>query len=624
MISPFPLWYSTGAQADNKGVHFRVWATGRQKVSVSLGEKEYPLAQNLDGYFSAYVAGARAGDLYSYWLDGKGPFPDPASRFQPSGPHGPSQIVDPSKFEWTDHSWRGVKIEGQVIYEMHIGTFTSAGSWQAAMEQLPALADLGITVLEVMPVADFDGEFGWGYDGVNLYASTRLYGSPDDFRRFVDRAHAQKLAVILDVVYNHLGPSGNYLTEFSDSYFSKDHKTDWGAAINFDGEKSEPVREFYLSNAAFWTKEYHLDGLRLDATQSIYDKSKVHMLAAIGRAAKMGADGRDIILIGENEPQQVKLIRPESEGGYGIDALWNDDLHHSAMVAATDENESYYTDYLGTSQELLSAVKYGFLYQGQWYSWQKNRRGTPTFGTKPAAMVAFLQNHDQVANSARGLRLHQLTTTGKCKALTALMLLAPSTPMLFQGQEFAASTRFLYFADAKPELAKLILKGRADFLCQWRSLGLRQIKYDDPSARLTFESCKLDFSERETHAEMYALHKDLLDLRKSEHVFSRQDRNFDGAVLSAHSFAIRFFSEGHKEDRLFIVNLGRDLRFNPSPEPLLAPPEQGTWEILWSSDSPKYGGNGTPPLDSDQNWIIPGQSAVVLRPSRSRPAELNS
>jgi maltooligosyltrehalose trehalohydrolase len=612
MNSSFPWWYATGAQLDENGTHFRVWANGRKSVSVVVDGKEHPLGGDASGYFSGYVAGAVDGDTYTFLVDGKGPLPDPASRFQPRGPHGPSQIVDASKFNWTDSSWRGMKLEGQIVYEMHVGTFTAAGTWQAAAQQLSTLADMGVGVLEVMPVADFSGEFGWGYDGVNLFAPTRNYGSPDDFRKFVDQAHALKLAVILDVVYNHLGPDGNYLRQFSEAYFTKEHETDWGAAINFYGEHSEPVRDFYLCNAAYWIKEFHLDGLRLDATQSIYDHSKDHILAAIGRAARKAGEGRDILLVGENEPQEVRLIRSEGEGGYGLDALWNDDFHHSAMVAATGKREAYYMDYLGTAQELMSAMKYGFLYQGQWYAWQKKRRGTPTFGTKPAAMVAFLQNHDQVANSGRGLRLHELTSPGIYRALTALTLLAPSTPMLFQGQEFAASTRFLYFADHEPELAKQVRQGRADFLSQWRSLALGEVKCDDPSSRSTFESCKLDFSERKSHAGVYALHKDLIQLRKTEKVFARQDRNFDGAVLGPDRFVLRFFCEDHKDDRLLVVNLGRDLMFNPSPEPLLAPPEQAAWSVLWSSDSPKYGGNGTPALDSYLNWIIPAQCAVVL------------
>ena len=257
----------------------------------------------------------------------------PASRFQPCGPHGPSQVIDPDIFDWHDSQWHGVPLVGQVIYEMHLGTFTSEGTWEAASRELPELAKVGITVIEIMPIADFPGRFGWGYDGVNLFAPTRLYGTPDDCRRFVDRAHALGLGVILDVVYNHLGPDGNYLVRFSPEYFSSRYTTDWGEAINFDDEHAGPVREFFLANAAYWIDEFHLDGLRLDATQNIYDSSSDHILAAVARAVRQAAHGRATLLIAENEPQQTHLVRPPAQGGYGLDALWNDDFHHSAMVA---------------------------------------------------------------------------------------------------------------------------------------------------------------------------------------------------------------------------------------------------------------------------------------------------
>ena len=611
----FPWWYPVGGQVDDTGAHLRVWADEHKTVSVVINGTELPLRKDADGYFSGYVSGARSGDSYRFLVDGQGPFPDPASRFQPCGPHGPSQLLDASKFTWTDHNWPGIRIEKQIIYELHVGTLTPEGSWQAAIEQLPALAELGVTVLQVMPVAEFAGSFGWGYDGVNLFAPTRNYGTPDDFRAFVDRAHALKLGVILDVVYNHLGPDGNYLSEFSQSYFTKKHKTDWGSAINFYGEGSAPVREFYTANAAYWIKEYHLDGLRLDATQNIYDESEDHILAAISRGSRKAGERRQVILVGENEPQKVRLIRPESEGGYGLDGLWNDDFHHSATVAATGKRDAYYTDYLGTAQELLSAVKYGFLYQGQWYSWQKQLRGTPTLGTKPAAMVMFLQNHDQIANSGRGLRLHQLASPGVARALTALLLLSPGTPMLFQGEEFAASTPFLFFADHQPELAKMVRQGRAEFLSQWRSLATGQLKVDDPCSQGTFSKCKLDLSERDKNRQWLVLFKDLIELRKKQNVFSRQDRSFDGAVLATDCFLLRFFSSNPTDDRLVLVNLGRDLNFSPSPEPLMAPPECCEWKTLWSSEDPKYGGEGTPPLESDLNCMIPGSSTVVLSAS---------
>ena len=339
-----------GAEIFSEGVHFRVWAPHSKKVSVQLiapGEtKLIPLESESDGYFSGLIPEARANMLYKFQLD-SGTFPDPVSRFQPEGPHGPSQILDPAAFRWTDGEWRGVAREGQVIYEMHIGTFTPGGTWSSAMEQLPELARLGVTLLEVMPVADFPGRFGWGYDGVNLFAPTRLYGGPDDFRAFVDRAHALGLGVILDVVYNHIGPDGNYLKEFSPDYFSSRYQNEWGEALNFDGAHSGPVREFFIANAGYWIDEYHLDGLRLDATQQIFDSSSEHVLAAITRRVREAANGRATYLVAENETQTSKLVRTFEEGGYGLDALWNDDFHHSARVAVTGRNEAYFCDHLG-------------------------------------------------------------------------------------------------------------------------------------------------------------------------------------------------------------------------------------------------------------------------------------
>jgi maltooligosyltrehalose trehalohydrolase len=618
MTSPFPWWYPVGAQFHADGAAFRVWARNHKTVSVVVNNREHPLRLECEGYFVGDVKDVRAGDTYRFLLDGEGPFPDPASRYQPEGPHGPSQIIDATKFAWTDQAWQGIKLAHQVIYELHIGTFTREGTWRSAIPELPTLAELGITTIEVMPVAEFAGSFGWGYDGVDLFAPTRIYGNPDDFRAFVDAAHGCGMGVLLDVVYNHVGPDGNYLTKFSDGYFTADHKTDWGEAINFYGPHSAPVREFYAANAAYWIKEFHLDGLRLDATQNVYDKSKDHILAEINRSARKAADSRGIIILAENEPQDTKLIRSEKEGGYGLDGLWNDDFHHSAAVALTGSREGYFADYLGSPQELLSALKYGFLYQGQWYSWQKQRRGTSTLGLNPAAMVTFLQNHDQIANSGRGWRIHKLCSYGQYKAMTAVCLLGPGTPMLFQGQEFAASSPFVFFADHNGDLAEKVRAGRAEFLHQWRSLATGQLTFDDPCSRETFEKCKLDLSERGKHAETSALHRDLLQLRKSEAVFSRQDRQFDGAILAPETVVARFFSEGYRDDRLLVVNLGVELHLNPSPEPLLGPPADTVWEIQWSTEDPHYGGNGTAPLDSELNWIIPAHAAVILRPAKKK------
>jgi len=577
--------------------------------------QEIALEAEPGGYWSGAVTEARAGMHYRYKV-GSGAFPDPASRFQPAGPHGASRIVDPSSFRWSDERWTGVTREGQIIYEMHIGTFTHEGTWAAAAARLPHLVELGVTLLEVMPVADFPGDHGWGYDGVNLFAPSRLYGDPDDFRTFVDRAHALGLGVILDVVYNHLGPDGNYLREFSPHYFSERYKNEWGDALNFDGEESRAVREFFTSNAGYWIDEFHLDGLRLDATQQIFDDSPRHLIAEIARTVRAAAPHRGTYLVAEDESQTSRLARPTGKDGYGLDAIWNDDFHHSAVVAMTGRKEAYYTDYQGLPQEFISMMKWGFLYQGQRYQWQKNRRGTPSLDLEPANFVNCLQNHDQIANSLWGRRIHQLTSGGRLRALTALLLLGPNTPMLFQGQEFAASAPFLYFADHNPELARLVAEGRATFLKQFPSIATTEAAahLPNPEDEDTFLRCKLDFAERDRNAEVWRLHRDLIGWRKKDPLLGKSTRgHYDGAVLGPAAFLLRFFGQ-NQDDRLLVVNLGVHLNLNPAPEPLLAPPSNCAWEIAWSSEDPAYGGGGTPPLESDENWHLPAESAVLLTP----------
>ena len=598
------------------GTHFRVWAPQSSSVAVEIaGGVTSPLAADGDGYFAGAVPEAGNGTRYKYVLD-SGKYPDPGSRRQPEGVHGPSEVVESTGFTWSDSAWRGVQREHQVIYEMHVGTFTHEGTWKAATAELPELARMGVTVVELMPVAEFAGRFGWGYDGVDLFAPTRLYGTPDEFRAFVDCAHACGLGVILDVVYNHLGPDGNYLREFSADYFSRTHVTEWGEALNFDGPNSVHVRDFVLANVTYWIQEFHLDGLRLDATQQLFDDSPDHIVAAIVRRAREAAGGRRVYMVGENEPQEVKLVRAPEKGGYDLDALWNDDLHHSAIVALTGRSEAYYTDYRGAPQEFISAAKWGYLYQGQRYKWQRKRRGSTALDVDACCFVNFLQNHDQLANTLRGERIHQLTSPGRFRAMTAFVLLAPGTPMLFQGQEFAASTPFLYFADHHPELSSLVAKGRGEFLRQFPSIAAAEANMSLPAlhAEETFTRCKLDFSERRSRAETYQMHIDLLRLRREDPVLRHcRSRGVDGAVLGPEAFVLRYFGDEHG-DRLLVLNLGRDLHLDPSPEPLLGPVAGTEWATLWSSENPAYGGGGTPPLDSDDNWRIPGHSAVVLEP----------
>jgi maltooligosyltrehalose trehalohydrolase len=605
------------------GVHFRVWAPTADAVKVVFERSALELSPEGAGYFEGHSREAEAGTLYRFRLDSSERLlPDPASRFQPQGPHGPSEIIDPGSYSWSgEDGWKGVKREGQVLYELHVGTFTPEGTYAAAAEKLPLLKELGATVLEILPLSDFAGRFGWGYDAVNLFAPSRLYGRPDDLRQFIDRAHRMGLAVILDVVYNHLGPDGNYLPEFAPRFFDPKVATDWGPAIRFDGPGAGPVRDFYLANARYWIEELHFDGLRFDATQDIHDTSSLHIVAALAREAREAAGQREVLLVAENEPQDTRLARSADVGGYGIDALWNDDFHHSARVALTGRSEAYYTDYLGSPQELLSAVKWGYLYQGQHYRWQGKRRGAPGLDLDPSTFVNFLENHDQVANSARGERLHSVCAPARYRALTALLLLAPGTPMLFQGQEFASSAPFPYFADQSPEIASQVREGRKKFLAQFPSLALQEVqaRIPDPGAEETFTSAKLDWSERERNAEALALHRDLLRLRREDPVLQRQVwRGIDGAVLSPSAFVVRYFSPDG-QDRLLLVNLGSDLQFDPAPEPLLAPPSGRLWSVLFSTADLRYGGTGTPSIETEQGLHLPGETAVVLVPES--PAE---
>jgi len=618
-----------GAEVVRGGVHFRVWAPERRRVRVRLEDEagaaleEHALACEPGGYHAVLVAGVDDGARYRLLLDDDSqPYPDPASRRQPDGPHGASMVVDPSRYRWRDAGWPGPTRGGQVLYELHVGTFTREGTWRAAARQLAELAALGVTIVEMMPVAEFPGRFGWGYDGVDLFAPTRLYGTPDDLRSFVDEAHQVGLGVILDVVYNHFGPDGNYLSKFSAHYTSTRHTTEWGDPLNFDGEHCAAVREFVVANAGYWIDEFHLDGLRIDATQAVHDDSPTHVLAEIGHRVREAARGRGTVLVGENEPQHARLVRPVAEGGLGLDMLWNDDWHHSAVVALTGRDEAYYSPHKGAPQEFVSAAKYGFLYQGQTYFWQRRRRGTPTVGLEPSQFVTFIENHDQLANSTLGRRCHELASPGRFRAVTALLLLGPQTPMLFQGQEFAAASPFFYFADHGPELAGKVAEGRRQFLMQFASTATPEVRplLPEPHDPATFERCKLDFADRARHAATYALHRDLLRLRREDVCFARQEPGYvDGAVLGDAAFVLRFFGDAG-DDRLLVVNLGRQLHLPSAPEPLLAPPLGMRWRAIFSTEDPRYGGLGTPPLDTTEaGWQLPAESAVALAPEPAPP-----
>ena len=615
-------WQMTlGAQVEPVGVRFRVWAPKRARVDVVLEDdgRSFPLLKDEGGYFSGLVPMAMAGMRYRYRLDNGEAYPDPCSRYQPEGPHGPSLIVDASAYEWRTPRWPGVRMPGQVIYELHVGTFTPEGTLDALIGQLDELKACGVTLIELMPLAEFPGRWNWGYDGVALFAPAHVYGDPNALRRFVDAAHARGLGVILDVVYNHFGPDGNYLPVYSDQYLTDRHPNEWGQAINYDGPGSQGVRDFVLQNACYWITEFRLDGLRLDAVHAIYDDSPMHVLAELSQKTRASAGERSIVLIAECESQLINTVRPIEEGGWGLDGIWSDDFHHICRVAATGRSEAYYADYRGTAQELLSVVKRGFVFQGQRHDWQKKPRGTVVRNEPAAAFVFYLQNHDQVANHLHGDRIHGMVSPARYRALVALMLLAPETPMLFMGQEFAASNPFLFFADHHSDLAAKVYEGRKKFLSEFPEYATPEAQdaVPDPADESTFQQSRLDLSERKRHQAAYLLHQDLLRLRREDRVLVRQDRGtLDGAVLGTQALVLRY-GTSMEDQRLLVVNLGGDLHYVPAPEPLLAPVEGGSWILQWSSEHPRYGGSGIINPLTDEGWHIPAANATLFRAETS-------
>jgi maltooligosyltrehalose trehalohydrolase len=508
---------------------------------------------------------------------------------------------------------------GHVVNLLHGGTVPREGTCDSAARVVPELARIGISLIELLPIAEVPGRFNWGYDGVNLFAPTRLYGRPDDLRALIDAAHARGLSVILDVVYNHFGPDGNYLGAFAAEYFSKKYANEWGDALNFDGPGSAPVREFFIENARYWVDEFHFDGLRLDATQALVDRGDCSIIGEIARAARGAARTKPLWLVAENEPQDVKLVQPIERGGCGLDALWNDDFEHAGRVALTGVSDGYFHDYTAAPQCFVSAIEHGFLYQGQLFAWQRNPRGTPTHGLPPRCFVHFLENHDQVANTGFGDRLISQSDPASLRALTALLLLGPQVPMLFQGQETGSRRPFRYFVDHDAELNQRVRRGRAEFLAQFARLASdeAQAALPDPSAPETFTGCILDPRERDLASPTVQLHRDLIRLRRAYPGFTDQRADVRrGAVLGDQTFCLRWWHEAG--DRLLLVNLGPTYRKAALPEPLLAPPPQTGWRITWSSEHPRYGGHGTPEPFTRARLHIAARSAVLLEPDASK------
>jgi maltooligosyltrehalose trehalohydrolase len=493
-----------GAEVDGSRTRFRLWAPGARHVELLLGAGEavqaHALARNDDGWHEATIDDAAAGTAYRFRIDGDLRVPDPASRANPDGVHAPSRVVDPHAFDWQDAEWRGRPWHEAVVYELHVGTFTPEGTFAAAADRLDHLAALGVTAIEILPVAAFAGRHGWGYDGVLPFAPHAAYGTPDDMKRFVEAAHARRLMVLLDVVYNHFGPEGNYLHAYAPQFFNPRHQTPWGPAINFDGDGNATVREFYVDNAIYWLEEFHLDGLRLDAVHAIADDSRPHIVDEIAsRVRDRFGDERHVHLVLENDRNEAsRLARDGQRRPLCADAQWNDDWHHALHVAITGERDGYYRDYADRPLHYLArALAEGFVYQGQPSPFRGAApRGEASTHLPPAAFVVFAQNHDQIGNRALGERLWRVADPGLLDTAIATLLLAPSIPLLFMGDEFDASSPFLYFCDYGPELGAAVASGRREEFCRFASFGgPSPDDIPDPNARATFEASKLDWRD---------------------------------------------------------------------------------------------------------------------------------
>lgn len=522
---------SLGATLTPQGVQFRLWAPAAKQVELVLEaprQEKVPMTRDADGYFSTLISKLGAGALYRYRVDGKGPFPDPVSRFQPTGIHGVSMVVEAESFAWTDKGWKGVAAKDLVIYELHVGAFTPEGTFAAATQRLRDLKALGITAIELLPVADFPGKRNWGYDGVALFAPARCYGTPDDLRRLVNEAHGLELAVLMDVVYNHLGPDGNYTGIYSDQYFTTRHRSPWGAGVNLDGPGAHEVRHFFIENARHWIHEYHMDGLRLDATHAIIDESPKHFLEELTESLHATVPERTLVIIAEDHRNLDHMVVPRKQQGWGLDGVWADDFHHQMRRLLAGDHESYYQDFRGTTKDLAETLQRGWFFTGQPSKNLNELRGTQPDHLPYSAFVICLQNHDQIGNRPKGDRLHHAISPAAYRAASAVLLCAPETPLLFMGQEWAATSPFIFFTDHEPELGEKVTQGRREEFknfSAFRDSAMRE-QIPDPQAAASFERSQLRWDERDKapHAGILAFYKRMLDVRKTERALRDLER----------------------------------------------------------------------------------------------------
>jgi maltooligosyltrehalose trehalohydrolase len=573
---------------------FRVWAPKAQTVAVSLvrSGETHPLAKVGEGWWQADVAAAGPGTDYAYLLDDDPlQLPDPRSAWLPEGVHGPSRLVDHAAFSWTDAGFRPAPFDKAVIYELHVGTFTPEGTFDGAIEKLAYLKELGITHVELLPVNAFPGRHNWGYDGVGLYAPQESYGGPDGLKRLVDACHRHGLAAILDVVYNHFGPDGNYLGRFG-PYFTDAHKTPWGDAVNLEDAGSHEVRNFFCDNALMWLRDYHFDGLRLDAVHAYMDRSAVNFMEQLTAEVRAleAATRREYVVIAESDLNDPRLIEPVEKGGYAMDAAWSDDFHHALVTVLTGERIGYYRDF-GTMADLAKALEDGYVYDWRYSPHRDRMHGRPLPKDVPGwRLLGFAQNHDQVGNRANGERLSHLVSTGRAKIAAALVLLAPFTPMLFQGEEWGTSAPFQFFTDHEPELGKLVSEGRKR---EFAAFGWPPDEVPDPQELSTFERSRLPWKELEEpcHAEILEWHRQLIGLR------ARTPALTDGDLRAVHA-------DFNEEARWLILRRGPiEVVVNLGAEPLQTKAAQGARLELASEAAVRL---------EDRDLTVPPDGVAIL------------
>ncbi|CAN5722573.1 malto-oligosyltrehalose trehalohydrolase [soil metagenome] len=598
-----------GSKLSEAGVRYRIWAPELLNVAVDilpgldLPPRFVPMSKDSEGYHMGVDQQGRAGDAYGFRI-GQGPLlPDPASRAQQDGVHGRSLVVDSTTYAWNDKNWQRPPFRDLVIYELHVGTFSAEGTFRSAAERLNYLKELGVTAVQLMPIADFPGHRNWGYDGVLIYAPAHCYGVPDDLRYFVDQAHLHGLAVILDVVYNHFGPDGNYLSAFSPHYFNKKHHTPWGDGFNFDGDQSDAVRRFFLGNPAYWMDEFHFDGFRFDATHEIQDDSPQHILADLTEVVHR----RGGYAIAEDSRNERKLVTSTAQGGLGFDAVWADDFHHAVRVSHTGEKHAYYQDFRGTLEEVGSILEHGWYFRGQHSVALKSLRGTECKDLPPQAFLLCISNHDQTGNRALGERLNQLVPPAAYRAFSALLCLCPYTPMLFMGQEWAANSPFLFFTDHNRDLGRKITEGRIREFSSFPEFSTKLTgRIPDPQSADTFERSKLDWREIElpSHRAFLGLYQECLRLRKKVGAFRPLDR-VEWRLGTLEDGVGSIFLQANDEEYLLLF----DLLGGHST----ALPSEKEWRFVLSSEEPRFGGAGLASWDAKNATIsFAGPEVLVL------------